>query len=106
MAGRALEVTSPQLFNLKLLKMLSKAADDGQPDIYIFQLYNNDADDDDNNDADAAGVFFWNRTADEKNCRQHCRLSVCFSETNPNDNLMMRRAGLSKKLRWCESVAL
>ena len=29
--------------------------------------------------------------------RQHCRLSICFSEseTNPNDNLMMRRAGLS-----------
>ena len=36
-------------------------------------------------------------------CRQHCRLSICFfldteSETNPNDNLMMKRAGLSTLL--------
>ena len=34
--------------------------------------------------------------------RQHCRLGICFvlvefdkSETNPNNNLMMRPAGLS-----------
>ena len=40
--------------------------------------------------------------------RQHCRLGICFSEseseTNPNDNLMMRRAGLSLGcwLGWSE----